>query len=46
MDNTFTDELEEKEEERTESGLQGPLLAFVLLLSCAIHVGLMYTCSN
>ena len=46
MDNNLAIEIEEKEAERTESGGRGPLLAGMLLLSCAAHVGLMYTCSD
>ena len=46
MENNFGISVEEEEEERTDSGTHGALLAFVLLLSCAAHVGLMYTCSD
>ena len=46
MDTNFAIEIEEKEAERTESSGSGALLAFVLIISCAAHVGLMYTCSD
>ncbi len=46
MVNNYGIAVEEEESERAESGTRGALLAFVLLLSCAAHVGLMYSCSD
>jgi len=46
MEKNLDLELEEKEAERTESGGGAGLLAFVLFISCAVHVALMYTCSD